>query len=176
MMAGWATGQPAIQQPASSSQRRRISAGVAQTAAAVGATSPAADCSWTTKYRAWRSGDVMAAAVVVEALSPLLTPQRIQKLRIAAALSTCWYLPSCVCCSMLVSRVKCFSCLTLIFPWLGCSNTHFGFENVWKNDNTAAALRSVECAGVQNVHLVRGEAVHKKRVNHSLSKSAERGS
>lgn len=51
---------------------------------------------------------------------------------------------------------------------------HLGFENVWKNNNTAAALRTAECAGIQNVHLIQGQLPNKQRVSRSLSKGSER--
>ena len=53
---------------------------------------------------------------------------------------------------------------------------HLSFENCYKNQNVAAALRTAECLGVQNVHLIRGEGhnSNQKRVDTNLSKSAER--
>eukprot|EP01047_Picozoa_sp_COSAG01_P097888 COSAG01_NODE_28147_length_668_cov_0.594025_1_plen_110_part_01 len=58
---------------------------------------------------------------------------------------------------------------------------HLAFENVFKNENCAHALRTAECAGIHNVHLIRGpQALESKRggslkrVDTALSKSADR--
>ena len=59
---------------------------------------------------------------------------------------------------------------------LRCAHVHLAFENCYKNQNVAAVLRTAECLGVQNVHLIRGESFRSnhKKVDSSLSKSAER--
>ena len=64
---------------------------------------------------------------------------------------------------------------------LRCGMLHLAFENVFKNDNCAHALRTAECAGIHNVHLIRGpQALESKRggslkrVDNALSKSADR--
>jgi tRNA (guanosine-2'-O-)-methyltransferase len=62
-----------------------------------------------------------------------------------------------------------------------CGGVHLAFENVFKNENCAHALRTAECAGIHNVHLIRGpQALESKRggslkrVDTALSKSADR--
>ena len=60
-----------------------------------------------------------------------------------------------------------------------CGRVHLAFEQCFKNDNVAAALRTAECLGVANVHLIRSEQeqrwrTDRKRVNSSVSKAAER--
>ena len=59
---------------------------------------------------------------------------------------------------------------------LRSTHVHLAFENCYKNQNVAAALRTAECLGVQNVHLIRGDDFrsNKKKVDKNLSKSAER--
>jgi tRNA (guanosine-2'-O-)-methyltransferase len=62
-----------------------------------------------------------------------------------------------------------------------CGALHLAFENIFKNDNCAHALRTAECAGIHNVHLIRGPQTLEskrggslKRVDTALSKSADR--
>ena len=62
-----------------------------------------------------------------------------------------------------------------------CGGVHLAFENVVQNDNVATALRTAECAGIHNVHLIRGPQAltskrggSLKRVDNALSKGAER--
>ncbi len=59
---------------------------------------------------------------------------------------------------------------------LRSAHVHLAFENCYKNQNVAAALRTAECLGVQNVHLIRGDSFrsNNKKVDSNLSKSAER--
>ena len=89
-------------------------------------------------------GAVAAARKAVDALKPLATQSRWDKLTAAVA-----------------GR---------------CAHVHLGFENCYKNQNVAAALRTAECLGVQNVHLIReaGHQPNRKKVDTNLSKSAER--
>ena len=62
-----------------------------------------------------------------------------------------------------------------------CCGVHLAFENLFQNDNCAFALRTAECAGIHHVHLIRGPLALQskrggslKRVDHTMSKSAER--
>lgn len=59
---------------------------------------------------------------------------------------------------------------------LRCAHVHLAFENCYKNQNVAAVLRTAECLGVQNIHLIRGVSFRSnhKKVDSNLSKSAER--
>ena len=90
-----------------------------------------------------------AAPAVAAALSPLVSERRLQSFRTAAAQR--------------------------------CCGVHLAFENLFQNDNCAYALRTAECAGIHHVHLIRGPLSLQskrggslKRVDHTMSKSAER--